>query len=122
VTGAIGKGYLESSLGVILVLADEDIGCLIKVFNNFRINICKFLDDLLVLCFDHIILRWNWHSLEFYLSKLFNPIKELNVLVVEKGDADTTLAHSSCSARSVDVALCVLWWFELDDKFNVWDV
>ena len=114
-SGAIGKGYLESSLGVILVLADEDIGCLIKVFNNFRINICKFLDDLLVLCFDHIVLRWNWNSLKLDLGKLFNPIKELDILVVEEGDADSTFACSRSSSRSVDVTFSILWWLELDD-------
>ena len=121
-TGTISEGYLECSLGVVLVLADEDLGRLIEVFNNFRIYISKFLDDLLVLCLDHIIFGWNWHSLEFDLGKLFNPIKKLDILVVEERDADATLACSSCSTRSVDVTLCVLWWLKLDDKFNVRNV
>ena len=49
-------------------------------------------------------------------------MQKLFILLVEKRDTSPMLASSSSSPRPMNIGLCVFWWLQLDDKFNIRNV
>lgn len=122
VAGEKSQSLGNSSFVITAFLLNQFIGCLLEALEHTLIYFVEIFDSLFEGGSDDIIRLRNSNFLEDNSSFLFDHSDEHLLLQGVESDALTRGSSTCSSTRSVDVSLCFLWWLDLDDEVNIWDV
>ena len=112
----------KGAFSVALLLLDQLVRSLIEDRDDLIFHLLQLLLSVAERCSDDIIRQWRAYFFKLDAGLLFNHLKQHLLFERVESDALATSAGSSCTARSMDVSLCVLRRLNLDDQVDAWDV
>lgn len=116
------QGLEKRLLTVAITQGNEFISGICEDWKEVFIDSLELLDRVPRSSFDDVTGLGNTNIYEIDSGFAFDELDLTLVFQGPEGDASTRLASSRCSSRPMDVALHILWWFNLNDKVDIGNI
>lgn len=121
-TRAISQSNLKCFFFITIVLIDQYFCNILKQRENIFVHILKVFKNTFGRSFDDVFRLRHTNSFESNSCLIFNFLNELVSLFGVESNASSGFTCSSSSSRSMNVRLSILWWFNLNNEINIFDI